>query len=105
MIFGPDSQPLYFGVARRSLGDCPALQHTIDLQPQIPVKPGGVMFLDDEEIATRATASLAGRFGRFREVAFRVIFGKEVLRLTHDLGRFLALRRSLFGRIPINRFL
>ena len=48
MSLGPNCQPLYLGIWRGALGHSPALEHAVDFEPQVPVKPGSIVLLDDE---------------------------------------------------------
>ena len=73
MILGPHRQPLYLGIGGRALGNRPAFKHTVHLETQVPVKSGRIVLLDDEEITSFAALRLTRGFGRFREVAFRIV--------------------------------
>ena len=75
MVFRAYRQPLYVGIGRRPLRNRPAFQHAIDFEPQIPVQPGGIVLLDNEDVARRAVLSLTRWFGRALEIALRVILG------------------------------
>src|SRR5690606_23324456 len=64
----------HLGVERRALGDRPAGQRPVDLEPQVVVEPPGPVPLDDEEPAAavqvrRGLPAVAGRFGGAVEAA------------------------------------
>src|SRR5690606_28932645 len=48
MILDMDRQALVGGVGRGSLGDGPALEHTVEFEPEIIVEPRRVVFLHDK---------------------------------------------------------
>ncbi len=78
MVLGPHRQPLDIGIGRWPLGHRPALEHPVDFEPQVPVEPGRVVFLDDEEIAARAGLGLARRLGRLPEIALGIVAGERI---------------------------
>ena len=51
MILGAHGEPLLGGVERRAAGDRPACQHTVDLQPQVPVHVARGVLLHHEQAA------------------------------------------------------
>ena len=53
MILDLHCQSLDLGIERGSFGNCPGLQNSVDLEPEIVVKRGGAVFLNNEE-ATRS---------------------------------------------------
>src|SRR5262245_43841726 len=74
MILDLDGQAPIAWIERRPLRDGPGLENAIDLQPQIVVKPGGSMLLDDEAgILSRLDPRLPARLRGFREVALGLI--------------------------------
>ena len=51
MVLGPHRQALVVGIEARPLGHRPALEHAVQLEPEVPVQPGRVVLLDDEAVA------------------------------------------------------
>src|SRR5690348_17329841 len=51
MVLGAHRQPVLAGVEARSLGYGPALEDAVELEPEIPVQPRGLVLLDDEAVA------------------------------------------------------
>ncbi len=89
VVFHVDGQLPGFGVERRALGDGPAGEHPVDLQPEVVVQPGGPVALDDEP-PSRPASSVhrrrrrpARRFGRDGEVAFGPVGLQSLLRARH----------------------
>ena len=64
VILGPDRKPILGRIGWDSVWDRPGGQRAVVLEPQVPVKPGGVMLLDDkarEGVARRLRFARAGR--------------------------------------------
>lgn len=74
VILDLDCQPLVVRVEGWAFGDSPGFKDAIELEPQVVVQPGGIMFLDDEATAI-ATGELriAARLRRLLKVALRPI--------------------------------
>ncbi len=81
MVLGGYGQAFLTGVGRRPFGHGPGLQHTVDLQAKVIVKPGSVVPLNDEDRTfSRAGAFPAGWFWRLSEVpSFQVLLEGIVL--------------------------
>ncbi len=75
MILGADGEALVVGIDAGAARHRPAFQHAVHLQPEIPMEAGGVVFLDDEEMAG-SDAPRALRLARPREIALGVV-GRE----------------------------
>ena len=73
MVLGAHRQPLVAGIEARPLRHRPALQHAVELEPEIPVEPRRVVLLDDEAVALALELAALG-LGGLREVALLVIF-------------------------------
>ena len=72
MVLGRDGQPLLAGDQARPLRHRPALQHAVELQPEVVVQAPRSMLLDDVGVARRRRR-LARRLGRLGEVALGVV--------------------------------
>lgn len=71
MILDLNCQPLVVRVERRAFGDRPGFEDAIQLEPQVIVQPGGIMFLDDEATAIAARElRIAARLIRFLKSRF-----------------------------------
>ena len=53
MVLHLDRQATHAGLLGRPLGDGPALQHAVQLEPEVVVEVAGVVLLDDEARAPR----------------------------------------------------
>src|SRR3954468_1352824 len=53
MVFGVDGKPLLAGHEARTAGDRPALQHAVELKPQVVMEPRRVMLLHAEAVVSR----------------------------------------------------
>ena len=94
VILGPHREPLCIGIGRRALGNRPAFQHTVVLQPQVPVQPGRVVLLDHEDPVLAAFARLTRRLLGAGKIALCVILG-EWIGFAHQALFFL--RADFFG--------
>jgi hypothetical protein len=72
MVLGVHRKPLLARNKARTAGDRPALQHAIELEPQVEVQAPRIMFLHTEAMASRR-AFAAFRFGAPLEVALRLV--------------------------------
>src|SRR5437868_11613709 len=72
MVLGAHREALLVGIEAGPLRNCPALEHSVELEPEVPVQPRGIVLLDDEAVAF-ALEPAAARFLRLREVALLVI--------------------------------
>ena len=72
MVLGPHRQPVLAGVQARPLGNRPALEHAVELQPEVPMEPRGVVLLDDEAVAFALEPAALGLL-RLREIALPVV--------------------------------
>src|SRR5215207_1839512 len=72
MVLGRDGQPLLAGDQARPLRHRPALQHAVELQPEVVMHAPRSMLLDDIGV-TRLRRRLAWRLWRLREVALGVV--------------------------------
>src|SRR5689334_23351166 len=68
MILGPHRQAVFARIEARPLGHGPALEHAVELEPEIPVQPRGLVLLDDEAVALALELTAPGLL-RLREVA------------------------------------
>ena len=95
VVLDRDREPLLARNQARAAGHRPALEHAVQRQPKIVVQPGGVVLLDDEDIAALdrlASLRLGGRF----EVALASIGFKR-----HPSPRLAPRRGGLcFCRVP-----
>ena len=78
VVFGPHREPLVLWVEAWPTGHRPRFQHAVDLDPEVPVEPRGVVLLNDELIAGLAGLLLARRFGGQLEIALGVIGGEGI---------------------------
>src|SRR6478672_394282 len=85
VILGHHSKALLCGVQARALGDGPALQHAVMLEPEIEMSSARGVLLDDEAVPGLALA-LGRRLRRLAEVSLSAIRRKRVCRLRphHD---------------------
>src|SRR5512146_1857446 len=90
VILGPHRQAVLAGVEARAFRHRPALEHSVELQPEIPVQPGRLMLLDDEAVALALELAPLGLL-RLGEVALAII-GRDVERqaLGHGYARLRA---------------
>ena len=58
MVLGVDGEPVLGRVRRDPVRDRPGRQHPVMLEPQVPVKPGRVMLLNDESRASLARCGI-----------------------------------------------
>ena len=74
VVFDHDSQPLQRGIERGPPRHGPALEHPVELEPEIIVQGPGRVLMDDKHKS--ALPSLKSRFGfrRFLELPFRCVF-------------------------------
>ena len=72
VVLDVDGHPPRLGVEGRTLGDGPADEHAVDLEPEVVVEPRGTVALDDEPagLAGGGGRDVRCRFRRLREVAF-----------------------------------
>src|SRR5206468_6850761 len=94
MVLGTHGKAVFARIEARALGHRPALEHAVELQPKVPVKPGGVVLLDDKAVAAFSLGHLKlapARLLRLREVALAVV-GLNVER--HAPGHSYALLRA-----------
>ncbi len=96
VVFGLDRKAFVCGVEAGAARDRPAFQHSVDLDTKIPVQPGGVMLLDDEQVAVLARLATAGRLGGALEIALGVV-ARERIGLDHGSGP-LARWSAALGR-------
>ena len=54
MIFCTHGKPLVGRIEARSARDCPAFQHAVHLDPEIPVQPRSIVLLHDKRITVRS---------------------------------------------------
>jgi len=73
MVLHVDREASVGGVEARTLRDRPALQDSVELQPEIVVQPSSRVFLNDEAIA-RAAADLRPRLRRPVEPPLALVF-------------------------------
>src|SRR6059058_5807729 len=90
MVLGPHRKAVLARVEARTFRNGPALQHSVELEPEVPVQPRGVVLLDHEAVALALELAPLGLFG-LREIALPVV-GVDVER--HALGHSYALLRS-----------
>src|SRR5580765_4426319 len=64
MVFDVHGEALLVGTHRRALGHGPALQHAVDLEPQIVVEPARRVLVDDEPVPAGRAGSAEGLRGR-----------------------------------------
>ena len=104
MVFGAHRKAFDIGIGRGALGHRPAFQHPVHFQPEVPVKPGGVVLLDYEQIAAGTVLLLARRFGRLRKIALGVVDGEGVLARRHRVRPTSCAWQpfSAFPRQPIS---
>ena len=97
VVFGLHRQPLVSRIKRRSLGDSPGLQHTLDLQAEIVVQAPGIMLLHDKSVPSfrRFVQHLAGRFWRLTEPPLLVVLLK---RLHQQATQKAPASKCAFGR-------
>ena len=72
VVFGVDGKPLLAGHEAWAAGDRPALQHAVELKPQVVMEPRRVMLLHAEAVASRIL-DLALGFCRLREIALLAV--------------------------------
>ena len=73
MVLDLNRKALLAGDEARAFGHGPALQHSVQLEAEIIVKPPGGMLLDDIGIAGLRFAPPASRLRRLREVPLRLV--------------------------------
>ena len=80
MVLGAHGEALVVRVEARPVRHRPALEHPVQLQPQVPVKPGRVVLLDHEAVAMAPAQFLvrALRLVRLREISLRIIGGERI---------------------------
>src|SRR5258707_15746518 len=78
VVLGLHRQPLLAGHQAGAAGDRPALQHAVELEPQVVVETARRMLLDDEPRALAASA-LRLRLGGAREIALLLILREGIL--------------------------
>jgi hypothetical protein len=77
VIFNLDRQTTVLGIERGAFRHGPGFEHASRFQPQVEMKPGsGVLLNDEPRIFGSLYLRLAARFGGFREVALGLIEGK-----------------------------
>ena len=79
MVLGAHREPLLAQREARAAGDGPALEHAVELEPQVVVKPAGGMLLH-HELAGRVSRGLRLRLRRPCEVALAGIFDELLAR-------------------------
>ncbi|MCY1188357.1 hypothetical protein D9M73_294560 [compost metagenome] len=79
-------QALDLGVQGRPLGDRPALEGAVELQPEVVMQPGGIVLLDAELQGVCFSLTFAfnrfgkaGRLGAFVEIAHAVVFFERLV--------------------------
>ena len=77
MVFGADREALVVGIEAGAARDRPALEHAIQLQPEIPMEARRVVLLHHEDLAG-LHRELSGRLGGAREIALGVVRGEGV---------------------------
>lgn len=81
MILDLHGKALVMRVQRWPSGDCPRLEYTVELEPQIVMQTSCSMLLDDEaETRSRGNDHLPARLGRLLEIPFGRIVGQLSLR-------------------------
>ncbi len=79
VVFDMDRQALFGRIEARTLRHRPALQHTVELEPEIVMQPARGMLLDHEGQRPRRGLARhdACRLGRLREIAFPSVLGER----------------------------
>src|SRR5829696_5012344 len=72
VVFGVDGKPLLARHEAWAAGDRPALQHAVELKPQVVMKPRRIMLLHAEAVASRIL-DLALGFCRLREITLLAV--------------------------------
>jgi len=80
VILDFDSQAFLLGIERGSARDSPRLQHTVDLQSEIIVKPCRIVLLDDEAgVFSLGKRGVASRLRRAGEASLGAVIGEAAL--------------------------
>src|SRR3977135_1942239 len=114
MVLRPYGQALVRRVHRRPFGYCPGRQDPIYGQPEIIVKPGGIVFLNDKDASAATSPHLPDWFGRLCKSSFASIccerhccasdyFGVSSAGLRISPHRTSALTHDIFGRLSSRR--
>ena len=74
MIFDLHRQAFIAGIERRTFGNSPGLQYTVDFETQVVVKVGRGVFLHHKCTIAAVVSFAAGRFRSFFEIALLLIF-------------------------------
>ena len=75
MILCPHRQPLVGGIEARAFRDRPAQQDAVEFQPEVVMKPRGVVLLDEVRQSLLAGLDPSGRrLGGLFKIAFAAVF-------------------------------
>ena len=81
MVLDQRREALVLGIHGRTLRHGPGTQHVVDLEPEVPMQPGGGMLLDDEQPpAVRDRVPLGGgeRLRRHRRLPLGAVLGQPI---------------------------